>query len=461
MPAFFAANVQVVCSLSPDRVSEALQPYVGLIEDEDRRKCFVESIERDSHSYTAGVLEAFQFYQTLMGESTAQTGSYITADYVLREAIFADIMSLFFNENPGENFTLGVPELRLIIEPMFPMLKKLIKQTKSHVDNSADKEASETFNQYRVLLQECLSDAVSAKVETVDALKRVENDPDLRIEIDFAATENAWNEVQLPQNTEFDLKSNWPFSPKLQTYIEEIITLLPTELDQLKQFYYDLRSSYQRLNGADVRREQYRLNILSSLAQYQYQGKLYLKKRNMDNNVAILLDLLTRHKTWLQDHHLQIYDATQRIGDCLFDNIIAQAKDIPLKTADELRKALVEFMRTNPKEFDNTPDYKKENWLEVAEGGYGYPFIDWNSYLDCLGKSQVWATELEVHALSILLERPIVLVSAKTKPKIYNPKGRNIPIFLNHKNENHFESCRPVELQLREIYQKILQEPHY
>jgi|GEM_PF-2025490 len=462
-PLFFAANVKEVCSLSRDRVSEVLKPYVGLITvDQDRRASFIQTLnELKTDAYSAGVLEAFHFYQTLVGESTAQTGSYSTADYVLKEAIFADIMSLFFNTSSGENFTLSVPELQLIIEPIFPMLKKLIKQTKSHVDNKANKEASETFNQYRVLLQECLSDAVRAKIETVDALKKVGNNSSSSLEIDFASAESAWNDVPLPQHIEFDLKSNWPFPPKLEAYVEKIMTLLPTELDQLQQLYYNLRSAYQGLNGTDVKREQYWLNVLSTLTQYQHQAKLYLRKRNMNDNRAILLDLLTRHASWLQNHHLQIYDATKRIGDCLFDNIIAQARDISSKTADELRKALIEFMRTNPKEFHNKPDYKEKNWLEVAEGGDGYIFTDWNSYLTCLGTSQVWATELEVHALSILLERPIVLISAKAKPKIYNPEGRNTPIFLNHKNENHFESCRPVGLQSHEIYQKILQEPHY
>ncbi|MGH2612630.1 MAG: hypothetical protein ACRDFB_06220, partial [Rhabdochlamydiaceae bacterium] len=216
-PLFFAGSVKEVRSLSSEKILEALNSYRNLLQGSTSR----------TDCYTVGALEAFNFYQKIIQDSTPQTGSDIVANYVLQEAIFADITSLFFQMHPEDSFGLSIFEARLIIPPMLPRLKKLLKQIKKHIDSSDLQQALELFTQYRLLLQQCLVNMQEAKEETVSTLKKIEGNYD--VEIDFTVAQNEWDKVKTPDNIEFDLGSRKSLSPELQAYVDQVILLLPLQ----------------------------------------------------------------------------------------------------------------------------------------------------------------------------------------------------------------------------------------
>lgn len=296
------------------------------------------------NSSTVGILKAFEFHQKLQNESIAQTGCCSVANYVLKEAIFADIYSLLFAEYSEKNLELTALDLQMMITPAYSNYKRALNklQEACHDQN----QAREALDEYLALMREQLE-------------------------------------------------------KKLAMHLQE--------------------------RGADS-----------------------------------LASLFEKQQDWLKLHHLEICDFTRLIGDCLFDNVIAQAEDLVSKTATQLRQDLVKFMEENSSEYASKPEYQERNYLEVAEGGKAVVFNNWNEYLACILQPQVWATELEIQALAAHLQRPIVLISLDAVPKIYNEPGKNKPIFLNHKNWNHYESCRPVNPKTsQEVYNEIKNEAHY
>jgi OTU-like cysteine protease len=400
-----------------------------------------------------GVLSAFAFYRRLLEESTPQTGCYEVANYALKEAIFADIMSLFFQMNPEKDFTLTNLDLQMIVSPVFSSCKRLFLQME-HYANSDQKKAQEVYGEYCDLLKGSLRLIEQAQEETKNSLPAHSK----QTKVDFAQADAIWDAVTLPEEIACDLGKNWPLPSALQAYVSKVFQLLPKEAEGLNACYQQLCHEKSTTVGP---KEQYRLNVLCSATAYATQEQIYLKILDQ-NIVSPLATLFATHEEWLKVRHLETADFTKKIGDCLFDNIIAQVPELSSKTAQELRAMLVKFMADHADEYQTKPDFSKDNFLEVGDGAEALYFTDWKSYLEVLGKPQVWATELEIQAVSMLLQRPIVLVSAGGVPKIYHEQSPNVPIFLNHKNWNHYESCRPLSPHTaQEIYQMIKQEPHY
>jgi hypothetical protein len=454
----FAAHVTTIGRLSAE---EALKMFKDVLKALKGYEYLLKDVNPRAGCWTAGVLEAFDFYQKLIEGSNPQTGCCIVANYVLKEAISADLASLSFQKYPEDTFKLSALDLQIIVASILPTVTKLLNRIKEQADKDP-KQAFALFTEYCALLKECLTDIRQAKQEAAYGLSKVEDSQiEERIEIDFTHAQREWDQIKVPDNVEFDLRNSWPLESPLNDYVDKIVRLLPSNTDGLKQLYHQLSLSRPALNGLEGKKEHYRLNVLCSVIQEVLQEKIYLSLRKI-STISPLAAGLARHEEWLRDYQLEIRDYTQKIGDCLFDNFIAQASDLSSKTANELRQDVVSFMRANPIEYQSKPEYQKQNFLEIGDGAEALLFDGWESYLGCVAQPQVWATELEINALSTLLQRPIVLLSVGALPKIYNSNGPNPPIFLNHKNWNHFESCvssNPAALM--KTYQKILEEPHY
>ena len=79
-----------------------------------------------------------------------------------------------------------------------------------------------------------------------------------------------------------------------------------------------------------------------------------------------------------------------------------------------------------------------------------------------MNQPQVWGTELEIQALASYLDCPIVLLTVGMQPKIYNSESKNLPLFLHHLNDNHFEACiRLKGLTIKDVYNGIKSQPHF
>ncbi|MGH2613041.1 MAG: hypothetical protein ACRDFB_08355, partial [Rhabdochlamydiaceae bacterium] len=207
------------------------------------------------------------------------------------------------------------------------------------------------------------------------------------------------------------------------------------------------------------RKEQYRLNIVSSIIQWALQERIYRASKN-DSAHLILASRLLKQIGWLAKYQLKPEDFTKKLGDCLFDNIIAQLPSSTI-TSQELRESVVQFMREHSEGYSEEPDYD-DNELRVSDGEDVLFFENWEQYLTQMSKSQVWATELEIQATAFKMDCSIVVLAVEDKPKIYNPESPNNPLFLLHVNNNHFKACTPLEGSiLGEIYNAIKYQDHY
>lgn len=267
-----------------------------------------------------------------------------------------------------------------------------------------------------------------------------------------------WKNVVVPEGSiEFDLGKNWPHDDQIHDYANKVLRTLPTNLEKLRNLYQHLYSLCQKANNPEEKKDQYRLNIILSIIQWTYQEKIYLDSSS-DIKSSILANKLSNQTGWLSEYGLEAEDFTVKIGDCLFDNFIVQLPS-GTKTSDELRQDVVQFLRKNYKEYFDKVNYKES--LLIGEG-IDMRVNNWEEYIDGMSISQVWATEIEIQALSCMINCPIVLLTLNTNPKIYNAEGKNIPIFLHHMHGNHFEACIPFKgLSTRDIYQAIKSKKHY
>lgn len=166
-------------------------------------------------------------------------------------------------------------------------------------------------------------------------------------------------------------------------------------------------------------------------------------------------------RKWLMSQGLEAEDFTQKLGDCLFDNIAAQIapnhvlqqlrkrdpeqiKQLKVKSF-QLRENLVHYMREHAGKYSPYFSKLEENRLQIGSGFESLQFDSWETYLEMIKTPGVWATELEVRALADLLERPVVILTHGQAPKTYLETSKARPLILRHVNGNHFESCTPFK----------------
>lgn len=154
-------------------------------------------------------------------------------------------------------------------------------------------------------------------------------------------------------------------------------------------------------------------------------------------------------------------DFTLNLGNCLFDNIIAQLPGS--KSSAALRQEMVQFMKAHAEKYQDLLDYGKENKILWGEGDpkEAFCFTSWIEYLHIMAQDLVWTGDIEIHALSELLNRPMVIMEIGQPAKLYNPASTGQPLFLEHINLNHFVSRIPKQgLDHSEAYAKIMAYKH-
>lgn len=419
-----------------------------------------------------GALDALAFYQKAQ-KFDKRTGIIEVANYVIDQAMYADLVSLFYQKNPNLNFDLSSLDVNMIFAPMRIFLITLLDDTKDHLHASdlIQKERSlEFFKSYCSMLEHGLVLLQAAKQETQELLKKEKEKSKSKDELKKLAcllfAQKEWEQIITPDDIQIDMGKNWPFNRELSNYIDKIMRLISRKRQDLLDLYVQIGS----LSPKD-QKEQYRLNIIASHIRWSLQENIYLDslKKSDDFNdtslikYSILVNKLSPEREWLSDYGLYAQDFTKNIGDCLFDNVALQLEGYSENNhaSQQLRQEVVNFMCEHTKNFSKYLNYN-ENTLLVGDGSDSLHFENWQQYLDCISIPQVWATELELQALSFKLDSPIVLLSINMNPKIYNPDGKNTPLFLHHTNENHFEACLPLKgLEVEEIYKNIKDKKHF
>jgi len=404
--------------------------------------CYAGGIKNENSLESLGsskMLRTCQFLEMLPQD----TGAREEAKYYLDRAMYADLISLFFESNPEGKFDLFTPDLRIIFDSE---RVNLIKSLETIGDaNSTSEEKQNAFEEYCKTLKECHRDMQLAKQDAALVRSVEEDESDDKVShLCRVAGQTEWERIGDPTDTNFNLRKSWPFSEELGAYIFKVRAALPKKCEELKELYRKLLT-----DKPTERKEQYRLNILLEVIQFSIQEENYLARR-MNGVSSILLKVLSRYGDPLAKYGLQPEDKTKKPGDCLFDNVAFQVGS----DGGSIRKRMVEFLKANHEEYSNLiASHNKvevegtefKYYLEKGIGENRVFFQTWEEYLVQIGTPTVWATEFEIHALAHSLNQPIVLLVEGKLPRVYNLESENEPVFLQQINGNHFIAGVPRE----------------
>lgn len=402
-----------------------------------------------------GALQAWQFKLELQNFDP-KTGAAEVANYIINEALYADLVSLFYKRNPGSQFDLCTLDLKILIESVRIELMTLLDDIKRHLLDVRNRpRAFELFGLYSGIIEQSLLKLREAKKEALQMVGPSREEEGKEQEEKYAeepkflcltAFQEEWANVVTPANILFDLGKNWPHSKQIIDYVNKVLRTLPSNLKMLQQMHKRLLSdSYGK-----EKREQYRINIICSVIQWALQEKIYLAAPDQVQT-SILAYKLSKEKGWLMGYGLVSEDFTQNLSDCLFDNVIVQLPIQPKLSAQQLRRDIVTFMRKGGKDYSRK--FNNEIPLCVGDGNQFLLVENWEQYLKHMGNEGAWASELEVYALADKFECPIALLSEGAEPRIINPDGIKNPLFLNCINTYHFEACSPIKgLTAKEVY---------
>jgi hypothetical protein len=433
-----------------------------------------------------GILKMLGVYVAMQHYNLA-TGAPEWGHYFLSEAMRADLISLL---KPGEDAHLFHLQCVTMFNSTVDLIEALLnldKALKARAPDSTQK-AVEAFDIYCSLLKARLEAVRKATQQATDFLMQdgQGSTADENIQhpcLGFGQQE--WNQVTIPENGEITLEKNWPRTDAHYAYVYKLARILPKNLEELKNLHFKL----SKIRCED-KKEQYRVNLICSVIYAMILNQCYLQLRPSETP-SIIADRILKEAGWLTKHHLKIKDFTreENIGDCLFENIAGQLPE-GVSHSQELRQKVVQFMNDNSQIYrlffaaklatpvaslaGNSNSSNSSRTLNFASTGTNMEtiqepaganlhdmkllvgdgddkksltFENWPDYLHKMGKPQVWATTLEIRALADMLKRPIVLLQFEAAPFIYNETAQGGAIFIHHLNDNHFESCIPVEGQ--------------
>ena len=424
-----------------DHYFRDLKRFKGNHNNVKENPLFAGNIENYEGLKGLGSLSCLDVCHDLM-EYDPKTGTHDLSQYLLNEALYADIVSIFLKDNPDAAFELSSLDLKIILQPLKPYLENLLENISHFLEDETKEElVLEFFNAYCNMLREGVQNLCQAKEQANDLLinfpgkgKKKKGEEPLVLSIAL----DDWKKIPLPEEEiKFDLGTAWPLNDQMKKYFNKVVRTLPNDLDELITLHHVLN-----IADVDNDRECYRYHVIRSAVRWVLQEKAFRSIMGDDSHSVFAGKLAKYHNT-VKGHPLFEEDFMITVGDCLFDNIIIQLK-IPEITSQQLREDLVAFIRENKEKFSLNLEYEKENHFLCGAGEKLY-FHNWEEYLNYLKRPQVWATDLEIGAMAEMLNRPIVLFSPDKAPLIYCEEAEGNPLFLSHKHGNHFVACTPFK----------------
>lgn len=163
----------------------------------------------------------------------------------------------------------------------------------------------------------------------------------------------------------------------------------------------------------------------------------------------------TKPKVSIKEYKKQLKDAGYTVksiladGNCMFNAVIDQLKQRAPQTpwtAQSLRAATVNYLRAHPL---SAEDYARFQLVHPEHSSRTWP-----EYLAAMSKSKEWATVIELHALSHLLQTPIVVWSPShfhgaNAPGVPSPVLSDLymdrpALNLSYQGGNHYNSLHTV-----------------
>jgi predicted nuclease with TOPRIM domain len=456
---------------------------VGIKQDLNKNPFFVGGVEKTPNALKGlGILKVLEIYVAMQHYHPA-TGASEWGHYYLSEAMRADLISLLRSDEDAHLSHLQCVTIFNSTGDLIEALLTLDKMLKAQTPDSAQK-AVEAFDNYCSLLKDRLVAVRKATQQAANFLMHAGQDSAVDENIQHPCLsfgQQEWNQVTIPENGEITLEKNWPRTDAHYAYVYKLARILPKNPEELKDLHFKL----SKIRHED-KKEQYRVNLICSVIYGLILNQCYLHLRPSEAH-SIIADRILKEAGWLTKYHLKIKDFTRKenIGDCLFENIAGQLPE-GVSLSQELRQKVVQFMKDNSQTYrpffaaklatpvaslaDNSSTSSSSRALNsssveimkepassnlrdakllVGDGDHekSLTFENWADYLDKMGKPQVWATTLEIRALADMLKRPIILLQFEAEPFIYNETSQGEAIFIHHLNDNHFESCIPIQGQ--------------
>ena len=210
-----------------------------------------------------GTLSCLTVYRDLLTYNPS-TGTHELAGYLINEAIFADILSLFYQANPDANFEPSVFEIKIIVNTVRFHLIKILEEMKTSLDSNeyeSQRKGLSSFKDYCILLSKCLQDIVRVQEKTKHFLEE-EVESQLDVSYIFEIGSEEWAKVLPPDRFEFDLKRDWPFSKELELYAHKVIETLPKDLLLLRGVYQKIT---ELIDYKAPKKQIYQMNIIQHL----------------------------------------------------------------------------------------------------------------------------------------------------------------------------------------------------
>lgn len=394
-----------------------------------------------------GILKAIKF-QHAINKYSLQTRVGEYGNYLLKEAIAADMTSILQGELK-EKIVFTRHEWALMVNTYEERILELLQQLSSHLQDEG--VSRDIFERYKALLKEAVVSMKATKEFLVRSKKKKNSFPWLDSLLRGDNLYKEWACVQkIAQGTKFDRD---PQTQEEKDLLEKIRGYLPQNVN-----LSELQMALQFVNALAVENEQQEVRkkyIASSL-------KLYITEIHYIKAYKAKSD-----PTQVYPYDLEREDATNLIGNCLFDNVVYQLfpEDSQRQRQErsfQLRMETALYMRNHPQEFENF--FIADGELFIGNGIDRYEYKTWDEYTRYLQRDLVWADELVIQALSTILGRSvIVMTQGQQQIQIYHSEQeQGEPLFIAHEHGNHFISLMmPEGITQREMFERIMaSQPH-
>jgi hypothetical protein len=268
----------ITVQLEDNPYFSALQKFTSKHENAKNDTLFAGKIKPQSVGYL-GSLTALEFYQNIL-RYNKKTDVGSIANYVINTALYADLISLFFQMYPqAKTCDISPLELNMIFSStakiqLLTMLADIREELKK-----GKKGENLALELYCKKLKECLTNMQQAKKKTLEFINTIESIDDQIDEVTkplcLITGQDIWEKIKLwPTDKTFDLGK--PLNGNLSVYVNKILKTMPADSNEIITLYRQLTDLSRKENNP---KEQYRLNILRNIIQWAIQEKFYLESQ--------------------------------------------------------------------------------------------------------------------------------------------------------------------------------------
>ena len=163
------------------------------------------------------VLKSLEF-QEKMHQFSPETGAGEVGDYILKESIYADMMSLLYCESSDSPHFFTPYELHLMISQHEQIFKKILIQLALAVKHQEPPLGF--FQSYTALLKHVMGSMFEAKAALVKTLEEdvVTKTLDIDLILNKILLQEEWTAVQMS----FDFENRWPLAPAEHAFLLSI-----------------------------------------------------------------------------------------------------------------------------------------------------------------------------------------------------------------------------------------------